>query len=348
MKARLKKGNWDRDCMICKHPFCVVKWIVVCGDIRKTELCHSCSELKNVCEVCGQDLAPVKKEVFIANLPRMVVKKTCKKSKAISAYDTSYKGISSMDKYRTNDLFHRIYETFETAQQLFPGKEFKDDDPAKALRLTLSNWTGNGIQCRWFEDRYVNYILEKPKGWDPGADHEYEYILAFLFYMVGQAFLKTGTSSIRLSLVMDLLDRLVMKDIDFGGAIYAYLFRGMDEVVRTKSSKGQILGFSIILQYWWFEYAHTLNPIQDPLYNGDEVPKIKAWGKNKVEKHYGTDTLRSMYALSLRLTHGMRRVLLDTSRQSFKDLEAERTRGNIAEHELEDIRLHFGQAYMDS
>ncbi|KAF9624293.1 hypothetical protein IFM89_009201 [Coptis chinensis] len=396
--------------------------------------------------------------------------------------------------------------------------------------------------------------------------------------MVGQAFLKTGTSSIRLSLVTDLLDRSVMKDIDFGGAIYAYLFRGMDEAVRTKSSKGQILGFSIILQYWWFEYARTLNPIQDPLYNGDEVPRIKAWGKNRVEKHYGTvrhsihlsrqqiematankivwtpwitscimvrerdsfaedgsmqnywdvchhaldlsrrrvvfispgplkawylgdrawrqltgevaiphpplekmcavdvtlaqilwhrenhwpfassfitadygtydyywatvsrgsilpgpiyrasnldlvtpealrqdlqfpgpsqatyapggydahvllgvdptddvwtarmvgsegqvvnyaippidnsvlpqldprinehdvDTLRSMYSLSLRLTHGMRRVLLDTSRQSFKDLEAERARGDIAEHELEDIRLRFGQAYMDS
>ncbi|KAF9598767.1 hypothetical protein IFM89_031435 [Coptis chinensis] len=36
--------------MICKQPFCVVKWIAVCGDIRKTELCHSCSELENVCE----------------------------------------------------------------------------------------------------------------------------------------------------------------------------------------------------------------------------------------------------------------------------------------------------------
>ncbi|KAF9589459.1 hypothetical protein IFM89_023874 [Coptis chinensis] len=183
---------------------------------------------------------------------------------------------------------NRSYETFETAQQLFPRKEFKDDDPAKALRLTPSNWTGIGIQCRWFEDRYVNFILEKPKGWELGADHEEEYILAFLFYMVGQAFLKTGTSSIRLSLVTDLLDRSVMKDIDFGGAIYAYLFRGMHEAVRTKSSKGQILGFSIILQYWWFEYARTLNPIQDPLYNGDEVPRIKAWGKNRVEKHYGT------------------------------------------------------------
>ncbi|KAF9626549.1 hypothetical protein IFM89_034962 [Coptis chinensis] len=79
---------------------------------------------------------------------------------------------------------NRSYETFETAQQLFPGKEFKDDDPAKALRLTPSNWTGTGIQCRWFEDRHVNYILEKPKGWELGADHEEEYILAFLFYMV--------------------------------------------------------------------------------------------------------------------------------------------------------------------
>ncbi|KAF9590378.1 hypothetical protein IFM89_034088 [Coptis chinensis] len=178
-------------------------------------------------------------------------------------------------------------------------------------------------------------------------------------------------------------------------------------------------------QYWWFEYARTLNPIQDSLYNADEIPRIKAWGKDRIEKHYGmvrhnidlsrqqiemattnkivwtpwstacimvrdrdsfsedgvdptddvwtarmvgsdgelvnyviphiddsvlpqldphieehdVDTLRSMYALSLRLTHGMRRVLLDTSRQSFEDLEAERTRAAIAEHELEGIRL---------
>ncbi|KAF9619541.1 hypothetical protein IFM89_007368 [Coptis chinensis] len=55
------------------------------------------------------------------------------------------------------------------------------------------------------------------------------------------------------------------------------------------------------------------------------------------------DTLRSMYALSLRLTHGMRRVLLDTSRQSFEDLQAERTRAAIAEHELEGIRLRFSR-----
>ncbi|KAF9615046.1 hypothetical protein IFM89_031296 [Coptis chinensis] len=106
-----KKGNWDRDCMICKQPFCVVKWLAVCGCIGETELCHTCSELENVCEVCGQvcqknehgflpvrlnetaadiraniaisshcpsrELAPVKKEVFIVNLQRMVVSFGC-------------------------------------------------------------------------------------------------------------------------------------------------------------------------------------------------------------------------------------------------------------------------------
>ncbi|KAF9620318.1 hypothetical protein IFM89_011053 [Coptis chinensis] len=127
----------------------------------------------------------------------------------------------------------RSYETFEMAHQLFPGKEFEDDDSFKALRLSPTNWTCTGIQCRWFEDRSA------------------------------------------------------MNDIDFGGAIYAYLFRGMDEDVRIKSSRGQIVGFCIILQYWWFEYARTLNPIQDSLYNADEIPRIKAWGKDRIEKHYG-------------------------------------------------------------
>ncbi|KAF9596404.1 hypothetical protein IFM89_010668 [Coptis chinensis] len=200
-----------------------------------------------------------------------------------------------------------------------------------------------------------------------------------------------------------------MNDIDFGGTIYAYLFRGMDEAVRTKSSRGQIVGFCIILQdkgtgkdriekhygmvrhnidlsHSQIEMATTNKIVWTPWstacimvrerdsFSEDGVdPTDDVWTARMVgsdgelvnyviphiddsvlpqldphiEEH-DVDTLRSMYALSLRLTHGMRRVLLDTSRQSFEDLQAERTRAAIAEHELEGIRLRFGQAYADS
>ncbi|PIA53835.1 hypothetical protein AQUCO_00900433v1 [Aquilegia coerulea] len=45
--------DFDKDCLICKKPFTVVNWIITPDDIRRTEICHSCSQLENVCEVCG-------------------------------------------------------------------------------------------------------------------------------------------------------------------------------------------------------------------------------------------------------------------------------------------------------
>ncbi|KVI11053.1 zinc finger CCCH domain-containing protein 49-like [Cynara cardunculus var. scolymus] len=54
---RMTKANYDKECKICTRPFTVFRWRPG-RDARykKTEICQTCSKLKNVCQVCLLDL----------------------------------------------------------------------------------------------------------------------------------------------------------------------------------------------------------------------------------------------------------------------------------------------------
>lgn len=51
------KANFDKECKICTRPFTVFRWRPG-RDARykKSEVCQTCSKLKNVCQVCLLDL----------------------------------------------------------------------------------------------------------------------------------------------------------------------------------------------------------------------------------------------------------------------------------------------------
>lgn len=51
------KADYDKGCKICTRPFTVFRWRPG-RDARykKTEVCQTCSKLKNVCQVCLLDL----------------------------------------------------------------------------------------------------------------------------------------------------------------------------------------------------------------------------------------------------------------------------------------------------
>lgn len=51
------KADYDKECKICTRPFTVFRWRPG-RDARykKTEVCQTCSKLKNVCQVCLLDL----------------------------------------------------------------------------------------------------------------------------------------------------------------------------------------------------------------------------------------------------------------------------------------------------
>ncbi|GJR40439.1 RNA-directed DNA polymerase, eukaryota [Tanacetum coccineum] len=51
------KANYDKECKICTRPFTILRWTTG-RDARykKSEICQTCSKLKNVCQVCLLDL----------------------------------------------------------------------------------------------------------------------------------------------------------------------------------------------------------------------------------------------------------------------------------------------------
>eukprot|EP00013_Stygamoeba_regulata_P022737 CAMPEP_0177660728 /NCGR_PEP_ID=MMETSP0447-20121125/18221_1 /TAXON_ID=0 /ORGANISM="Stygamoeba regulata, Strain BSH-02190019" /LENGTH=378 /DNA_ID=CAMNT_0019165865 /DNA_START=28 /DNA_END=1164 /DNA_ORIENTATION=+ len=55
--VRMTKCPFDKECKVCTRPFCVFRWRP--GSqmrYKKTEICQTCSKLKNVCQTCLLDL----------------------------------------------------------------------------------------------------------------------------------------------------------------------------------------------------------------------------------------------------------------------------------------------------
>lgn len=54
---RMLKQHIGKECKICSRPFTVFKWKAgTKGRFKKTEICQTCSRLKNVCQTCLYDL----------------------------------------------------------------------------------------------------------------------------------------------------------------------------------------------------------------------------------------------------------------------------------------------------
>ncbi|XP_062084871.1 zinc finger CCCH domain-containing protein 40-like [Humulus lupulus] len=55
--VRMTKANYDKECKICTRPFTVFRWRPGRdARFKKTEICQTCSKVKNVCQVCLLDL----------------------------------------------------------------------------------------------------------------------------------------------------------------------------------------------------------------------------------------------------------------------------------------------------
>lgn len=55
--VRMMKEKYGKECKICMRPFTVFRWCPGAGmRYKKTEVCQTCSKLKNVCQTCLLDL----------------------------------------------------------------------------------------------------------------------------------------------------------------------------------------------------------------------------------------------------------------------------------------------------
>jgi pre-mRNA-splicing factor RBM22/SLT11 len=51
------KDKYGQECKICNRPYTVFRWCPGTGmRYKKTEICQTCSKLKNVCQTCLLDL----------------------------------------------------------------------------------------------------------------------------------------------------------------------------------------------------------------------------------------------------------------------------------------------------
>lgn len=55
--VRMMKEKYGKECKICNRPFTVFRWCPGANmRYKKTEICQTCSKLKNVCQTCLLDL----------------------------------------------------------------------------------------------------------------------------------------------------------------------------------------------------------------------------------------------------------------------------------------------------
>ncbi|XP_010521918.1 PREDICTED: zinc finger CCCH domain-containing protein 4-like isoform X2 [Tarenaya hassleriana] len=119
--VRMTRADYDKECKICTRPFTVFRWRPG-RDARykKTEICQTCSKLKNVCQVCLLDLEyglPVQVRDTALNIsshdsiPRSDVNKEYfaeehdRKTRAGLDYESSY------GKIRPNDTIMKLQRT---------------------------------------------------------------------------------------------------------------------------------------------------------------------------------------------------------------------------------------------
>ncbi|TPX36776.1 hypothetical protein SeMB42_g07057 [Synchytrium endobioticum] len=54
---RMQKEGYGKECKICGRPFTIFRWLPGAGmRYKKTEICQTCSKIKNVCQTCILDL----------------------------------------------------------------------------------------------------------------------------------------------------------------------------------------------------------------------------------------------------------------------------------------------------
>ena len=55
--VRMTREKFGKTCKICERPFTIFRWKAGTGGrYKKTEVCQTCSKMKNVCQTCVLDL----------------------------------------------------------------------------------------------------------------------------------------------------------------------------------------------------------------------------------------------------------------------------------------------------
>ncbi|KAF6159496.1 hypothetical protein GIB67_032267 [Kingdonia uniflora] len=115
------------------------------------------------------------------------------------------------------------------------------------------------------------------------ADQEDDITIAcaFIFFMIGHLWFQTANDTVPLGYLTAVNDFDSAAQYDWGSAILASLYHGLDTAVTTG---GAITGFVQLLPYWFYEYCGVGHPIVKEEVKYPVYPRLKAWKRGNRRK----------------------------------------------------------------
>ncbi|KAF6150327.1 hypothetical protein GIB67_034026 [Kingdonia uniflora] len=115
------------------------------------------------------------------------------------------------------------------------------------------------------------------------ADREDDITIAraFILFMMGHLWFQTANDTVPLGYLAAVNDLDSAAQYDWGSAILASLYHGLDTAVTTG---GAITGFVQLLPYWFYEYCGVGHPIVKEEVKYPAYPRLKAWERGNKRK----------------------------------------------------------------
>ncbi|KAF6160557.1 hypothetical protein GIB67_019497 [Kingdonia uniflora] len=104
---------------------------------------------------------------------------------------------------------------------------------------------------------------------------------AFILFMMGYLWFQTANDTVLLRYLAAVNDLDLAAQYDWGSAILASLYHGLDTAVTTG---GAITGFVQLLPYWFYEYCEVGHPIVKEEVKYPVYPRLRAWERGNRRK----------------------------------------------------------------
>ncbi|KAL0736595.1 hypothetical protein Bca4012_012805 [Brassica carinata] len=181
---RMALANFDKECKVCTRPFRVFRWRPGrAARYKKTEICQTCSKLKNVCQVCILDLEyglPVQVRDTAPNITtRMNLQRTEPHYEKNQPHVCSFNTVGMCTRGAGCAFRHEMPKTGELSRQNIKDRFYGENDP---LAMELLRKAGEMSTLEPPEDESIKTLYIG--GLNSGKIHEQD--IRDQFYAYGE------------------------------------------------------------------------------------------------------------------------------------------------------------------
>ncbi|KAF6135077.1 hypothetical protein GIB67_040388 [Kingdonia uniflora] len=180
----------------------------------------------------------------------------------------------------------------------YTGNELTDIATIPAVRDAVVNIFGQFMEIRLgnSDNRLIQALTERChiKSGNVSIAHLMTYLTvaadredditivrAFIFFMMGHLWFQTANDTVPLGYLAAVNDLDSAAQYDWGFAILASMYHGLDTAVTTG---GVITGFVQLLPYWFYEYCGVGHPVVKEEVKYPAYPRLRAWERGNRRK----------------------------------------------------------------